>query len=79
MKALSALQSTERAPAVADRHEAALDTVGIETLVRGRSPRVQAPRNVVENPCQRNAIGLCELELFGRFGTAGNLFSIMFH
>ena len=78
IKRLSAPQSTKRALAVADRHEAALDTVGIETLIRCRSPRVQTPRNVVENPCQRNARGRCEPELFERFETSGHLVFIIF-
>ena len=50
--ALTALQAKKRAQAVGDRHEAALDGVGVEARVRVQGgPRVEPPRNVVQNPC----------------------------
>ena len=53
-RALAALQSTKRALVVAHRHQAALDRVRTKALIRIRGPRVQPPRNVVEDPCHRN-------------------------
>jgi hypothetical protein len=72
-RTLVALQSTTRAPAVADRHEAALDGVGVEALVRVHGPRVETPRNVVENPCHRNTRwALIVFEDSGRLGIFPN-------